>query len=114
MILREGVQRRSCILAHSSVMCHVEQCEHTYAAAVVTGSDDSTLRRMLFSGSRSLQRLSDSAELGGHASGTGVRALALVPLDARQGAHMHVIPECYQNTMRAYSMELPNVLGFRA
>lgn len=56
------------------------------AVGVLTGSDDSTIRRMLFDSSRPLQRLSNSSELGGHASGTGVRALALVPLDGSHGS----------------------------
>ena len=54
---------------------------------VLTGSDDSSIRRMLFDGRRPQQRLSDSAELGGHASGTGVRGLALLPLDASHGGN---------------------------
>ena len=41
---------------------------------------------MLFDSTRPLQRLSASSELGGHAAGTGVRALALVPLDGSHGS----------------------------
>ena len=46
---------------------------------VITGSDDSTIRRMLFRADKGSMRFTDSAEVGAHAAGTQVRALAAVP-----------------------------------
>ena len=52
----------------------------TPAVGVITGSDDSTVRRMLFvGGGDGVARFTGSAEVGTHAAGTHVRALAVVP-----------------------------------
>ena len=47
----------------------------------MTGSDDSTVRSMLFTSDSRCGQFSESAEVGSHAVGTHVKALALVPED---------------------------------
>ena len=52
--------------------------ERCPAVGVITGSDDSTIRRMLFDLGRGPARFTDSAQIGTHAAGTHVRALTAV------------------------------------
>ena len=60
--------------------------ERCPAVGVITGSDDSTVRRMLFGIGKGPARFTDSAEVGTHAAGTHVRALAAVG-EADEGEH---------------------------
>ena len=64
-----SLRQRACTESHT-------KCRP--AVGVITGSDDSTIRRMLLDAGKGSARFTDSAEVGTHAAGTHVRALAAV------------------------------------
>lgn len=59
--------------------CEIGAVSETPDAAIVTGSEDGTLRRMAISLQQPVQPLQDSQQIGEHPAGSVVKALACIP-----------------------------------